>query len=287
LKSQFDRLKQQAEENRRRQAEKKEQLAALDTHEGQQMNKLESVSPETYKAWKWVQEHQDEFEKEVYGPPLITCSIKDQKYTNVIESFLQGDDFLTITVQTDNDMRKLNNQVLGKMSLAFVPLRKVDGSRRTTIDMPASELPWYGLDGYALDFIDGPDVVLYMLAASKGLHKAAITLNDINDEQYNTILATKKISNFTAGRSNYTVRRRAEYGDGAVSTTTRGVAPARYWVDRPVDVSARSDLQAEIDRMQSEWQAIRAPAGEIKEKQSWLVAEIKTAEEAAVSPLTG
>jgi hypothetical protein len=250
------------------------------------MSKLESVSPETYQAWKWVQEHQDEFEKEVYGPPLITCSIKDQRYTNVIESFLQNDDYMTITVQTDNDMRKLNNQILGEMSLAFVPLRKFDGRGYPNVDIPASELPNYGLDGYALDFIDGPEVVLHMLAASKGLHKAGITLNDINDEQYNTIVATKRISNFTAGRSNYTVRRRAEYGDGAVSTTTRGVAQAKYWVDRPVDVSARSDLQVEIDTMQREWETLRAPAGEIREKQKELAAEGKAADEEAVRPST-
>jgi hypothetical protein len=278
-------LRQQAEENRNRQAEKMQQLAALDTHEGQQMNKLEAVSPETHRAWKWVQEHQDEFEKEVYGPPLITCSIKDPRYTDVIESLLQGDDFLTITAQTDNDVRKLNDQFFNKMSLALVPLRKADGTGHRPLDMPASELLQYGLDGYALDFIDGPEMVLSMLTVGKGLHKAAIALNDINDQQYNAIVATKKLSNFTAGRNSYTIRRRAEYGDGAISTTTKGVPSAKYWVDRPVDVSARTELQTEIDTLQREWETIREPSGEIRDRGKQLAAEAKAAEEEAVSQI--
>jgi chromosome segregation ATPase len=271
-------------ENRNKQAEKEQQLAALDTREGQQMNKLEAVSTETHKAWKWVQEHQDEFEKEVYGPPLITCSVKDPRYTSVIESLLQPDDFLAITAQTDNDFNKLNRQLLGKpMSLAFVPLRKADGAVQRHPDIPSSELQRYGLDGYALDFIDGPETVLSMLASAKGLHKAAVSLTELNDEQYNTILATKKIVSFAAGRNNYTVRRRAEYGDAAVSTATRDVKAARYWVDRPVDVSARRELQTEIDTLQQEWQTLREPAGEIKERVKQLQAEVKTAEGEAVS----
>jgi len=42
-----------------------QELAAFDTQEGKQLNKLEQVSKDTATAWKWVQANRDKYENEV------------------------------------------------------------------------------------------------------------------------------------------------------------------------------------------------------------------------------
>jgi hypothetical protein len=36
----------------------------------------------TLKAYRWLLENQSKFEKEVFGPPIVTCSITDPKYAD-------------------------------------------------------------------------------------------------------------------------------------------------------------------------------------------------------------
>lgn len=264
----------QGKENRAKATRKLQDLADLDTQDGKKLSKLEKLSPETCKAWKWIQENQNQFEKEVYGPPLISCSIKDPRYTDIIESFFRNTDYLTITAQTDNDFKKLQNELFGRMGFAAFPLRKSDASSLHASSPPLSpqEMQSFGLSGWALDFIDGPEPVLSMLCDSKGLNRSAITTHEISAEQYDAILQHGKLSQFVAGRSIYSVSRRREYGPQAVSTTTKSVTPAIYWVDGPVDTAAREAIEAEIKSLGEELVALKSEITPLKQRQ----AELKT-----------
>ena len=160
------------------------------------MHKVRDVSSETAKAWKWIQENQGEFEQEVYGPPLISCSVKDPRYTDIIESLLTKNDFMTITAQTRSDFNKLNNQLYGTMKLADVTLRtSYDSLDSYPRSLPAHEMDRCGLEGWALDFIDGPEPVLAMLCDSAKIHYAGVSLRDITEDQFNILVQ----SNVTLG----------------------------------------------------------------------------------------
>lgn len=266
----------QGKDNRAKAARKKQDLAELDTQDGKKLSKLDQMSEETGKAWRWVQENQNQFEKEVYGPPLISCSIKDPRYTDIIESFFRNTDYLTITAQTDNDFKKLQDQLFGKMRLAEFPLRKSDSSSLHSSSPPlsAQEMERFGLSGWALDFIDGPEPVLAMLCDSKGLNRSAISAHDITPEQYDAILQHGKLSQFVAGKSIYSVSRRREYGPQAVSTTTKSVTRAMHWVDGPVDTAAREAIESQINSLDEELAALKSEISPLKEKLS----ELRTAE---------
>ena len=213
------------------------------------MHKVRDVSSETAKAWKWIQENQGEFEQEVYGPPLISCSVKDPRYTDIIESLLTKNDFMTITAQTRSDFNKLNNQLYGTMKLADVTLRtSYDSLDSYPRSLPAHEMDRCGLEGWALDFIDGPESVLAMLCDSAKIHYAGVSLRDITEDQFN-ILVQSKCNTWVTGRHYYRVNSRKEYGPHATSTVTRNVMPARMWTDRPVDGSRRHEIESRIEEL--------------------------------------
>jgi hypothetical protein len=78
-------------------------ISNMNSQEGQQATRLARLSPDTAKAWKWVQENQQLFSMEIFGPPLITCSVKNPDYLNQIESLFQKTNFCAITVQCKAD----------------------------------------------------------------------------------------------------------------------------------------------------------------------------------------
>ncbi|KAG9231796.1 P-loop containing nucleoside triphosphate hydrolase protein [Amylocarpus encephaloides] len=258
-------LKDRGRDLRNDEAQAKHDLEALSTEAGKQMNKLLRASPDTHKAWEWIQENRDQFEKEVYGPPLITCSVKDPRYTAMVESVLKKDDFLVLTAQTDNDVEKLNRKLFNmKLKVSF---RKTNGSGLDQQPLLNDHnLQRLNLEGWALDFIEGPSPVLSMLCASARINQAAVSLRDITDDQFNEINTSGILGKIAAGGTIYQITRRREYGPQAVSTSTRPILPPSHWVDQPMDDSRRVEIQARIDSINDEFAKLKAEAGPTGDK---------------------
>jgi hypothetical protein len=222
-----------------------EQLRSLDSQAGQQEAKLKKLSFDSFRAYQWVLDNADKFEREVFGPPMMTCSIRDPKYADAVESLFGRTDLLTFTTQSRNDFRVLQR--------AMVEMRLHDISIRTCsaqlgqFQPPTSqdELQRLGFDGWARDYLSGPEPVLAMLCSENRLHQTPIALRDISDQQYQRI-QNGPISSWVAGKSGYRIIRRQEYGPGAVSTRLNPIRPAKVWTDQPADPLAKQELQMRI-----------------------------------------
>ncbi|KAI0397707.1 P-loop containing nucleoside triphosphate hydrolase protein [Xylariaceae sp. FL0594] len=251
----------------------------LNTKEGQKLKYLEKVSPDAARGWKWLQENQDQFEKEVFGPPMLTCSITDQKYSDVVQSLLSPDDFTCFICQTAKDHKKLSNQFNREMGIA-VTIRTC-GSKYSDFRpaIPKERLREFGLDAYAIDFLEGPEAVLATLCAERRLHMAGVALRDISNAQYEQLMAVEKISSWATGKKLYRVARRREYGPGATSTSSRPIWPGRFWKDQPVDEAERAEIRRQIEDIEAERLALKPQGQELKGKRRDLKAEIETLEE--------
>ncbi|KAH7418039.1 P-loop containing nucleoside triphosphate hydrolase protein [Cadophora sp. MPI-SDFR-AT-0126] len=257
-------------------------LAAFDTQQGQQLNKLERLGKDAAIAWKWVQENRDQFREEVYGPPLVTCSLKDPRYADAVEALLSRNDFLAFTAQNLDDMKTLSDQFSGTMGLTDITLRSTAGGLSAQRRLSAEDMQRLGLDGWAIDYIDGPEPVLSMLCNARKLDRSPVTLCEISEESYNEIVDGEKVTHFVTGSNFYQVSRRKEYGPGAVSTTTKNVTDAVNWTDQPVDISAKREVQERIDALEREFdelkaeiKPLRAALAEKKEQLPQLSEEIK------------
>jgi structural maintenance of chromosomes protein 5 len=262
------------------------QLEDLDSQQGQKLAHLKKINGDAATAWEWLQDenNQAQFEKEVFGPPMLTCSVKNERYSDLIQSLLQLDDMLCFTTQTRNDHKKLSDQFYKHMGLS-VTIRTC-GSDFSTFrpPVPREQLETLGLDGYAVDYLDGPDPILAMLSAEKRLHAAGVSLEDINDRQFEQLMKGERISSWSAGRTMYRISRRREYGAGAVSTTTRKVLPGRFWSDQPVDDGEKVRLQEQFREVKAETTELKEQHDELKQRLSDLDGREEEAREQAVGP---
>lgn len=241
-------------------------MDSFDTQEGQKMNFMKKHFPELAAGWEWIEAHKDEFEKEVFGPPMISCAVKDERYSDQVQSLLQNDDFTCFTAQTKSDYKKLTDQLYRVMSLSVVirtcahPL----ASFRPPVDR--NEATALGLDGFAVDYLEGPDPVLAMLCGEKRLHQSGVSLEEHNDAQYDRLLNSGKVNSWATGRQTYTIRRRKEYGPQAMTAITKSIQPGRFWTSQPVDTQEKAEMSRRLAELNGERAIMKEQNRELQEK---------------------
>ncbi|KAL6889261.1 P-loop containing nucleoside triphosphate hydrolase protein [Trichoderma longibrachiatum] len=266
LRDEMGRVKDEGKKKQEEAHKIKADIEALDTQEGQQLSFMRRHFPELAQAWDWVQANQGEFEKEVFGPPMLCCSVKDERYSDQVQALLQQDDFTCFTAQTKNDYKKLTNQIYREMSLSAVVrtcLQPLTAYRPLVSNEEARSL---GLDGFALDYLEGPEPVLAMLCAEKRLHQSGISLRDHNDDEYEKLVHNGKINQWTAGKQQYQVRRRKEYGPKAMTTITKRIQRGRFWTSQPVDSQEKVELNRRLTEVQGELEILKTEIKELREK---------------------
>lgn len=255
------------------------QLEVLDSQAGQQLNRLSRASSDAAKLYEWIQSHQDEFEKPVYGPPLLECRIKGgcEQYLASVEACVNREVVLSFTTQTKNDYRKLSEVMRGNLRLSDVFI-KTSYHPLASYGPPVDQetMRTFGLQGFALDFLEGPEPVLAMMCSTTKLHQTGITLRNISDAQQNQLVGPESpITSFVAGGTSFRIVRRPEYGDLAVSTSAQNVGPAKFWTAYSVDTSATQELQAKIDDCVKQFEVLKQRNVELRESISNVDVQIK------------
>ncbi|KAI0019911.1 P-loop containing nucleoside triphosphate hydrolase protein [Xylariomycetidae sp. FL0641] len=241
-------------------------LEDLDSQQGQRLAHLNRIRPEAVKGWEWLQDNQDQFEKEVFGPPMLTCSVTDNRYADIIQSLMSQEDFLCFTCQTKNDHKKLSEQFYKHMGFSLTVRTCGTAFESFRSPFPKGRLANMGLEAYAIEYLEGPEPVLAMLCANSKLHVSAVALREITDSQYEQILACEGIPSWATTQTMYRVQRRREYGAGAVATTTGKVRRGQFWSDQPVGDSEKQTLESQKSELGREVDALRADARGIRNK---------------------
>lgn len=121
--------------------------------------------------------------------------------------------------------------------------------------MADDQIRQLGFDGWAKDFLSGPDPVIAMLCSDRNLHSTPIAAKDISDDVF-ARLANSPLSSWVSGRNSYQITRRREYGPDAKSTRVAQVKPAKVWTSQPVDQSLKREYQENITQWEGERQSI-------------------------------
>ena len=241
-------------ENKKHVKDAEQQITNLQSLAGQQEAKLAKLSPEGKTAWDWIRNNRESFKGEVYGPPMIECTIKDTNYASVIESLFQTDDFLMITCTEKADFDLLLNQLTKNLHLKTISLRHaVISTSNPSLRCPISqdEMSRLGFDGMAIDFLEGPDPVLAVLCEGLCLHRTGVALNEGQD-QLHEMREKSAISSWVTKQSKYNIIRRQEYGEAGHSMQVRNVAPAKIWTRQAADNSAEGNFTKQIARWNAE-----------------------------------
>jgi len=268
-------LKNKAKTAKKELDDAKTDLHNLQSEAGQQLNKLQQLSKETAAAWAWVQQNQALFKDKVYGPPIIECAVKDSRYADAIESLLQKDDLIALTVTNVEDFRTLEDNLRGKQNLKDIVVRSVTrGLDHFRPPISREALAEYSLDYWAIDLLSGPEPVLTMLCDNPRLHRTAATLKQHNDAQFEKLSSENSpIPTWITGRQVYRINRRREYGSQASSTVVSQVRQARYWSKHSVDSAVERDLKqkiaektGELEEMEGDLRRLQAEGKELQDR---------------------
>ncbi len=207
---------------------------------------MKGVSSDTWKAWEWVKNNQNQFEKQVFGPPIVECSVTDPRYVDMIETLFQKNAFCSFTVQTNADFKKLQNQAHDHMNLSEINIKVMTaGLDKFPPPVSPEDLKSYGFQGWALDFLKGPEPLLAALCYDLRLHRTAVSMQDTTTQQFDR-LQKSPIDSWITSESSYSIVRRREYGPDATSTRVRDIRKGIMWTAQPVDLTAKRELQENI-----------------------------------------
>lgn len=240
----------------------------LESQQGQVLSQVQKINADVVTGWNWLQDHKDEFEQEVFGPAVLCCTVKDERYADQIQGLLGNDDVLCFTTQTRSDHKKLSDIFYKDMGLGVTIRTCMADYSSFARPVSAERLTEYGLDGFAIDYLAGPRPVLAMMCAEKRLHASSVALRDISDAQYERIIKDEVVNSWSAGRTSYRVTRRREYGPGAISTSTRHVQQGVFWTNRPVDSEEKRRLMAQAEEIKRDVETMKEENNQLKEQKA-------------------
>ncbi|CAI4211143.1 unnamed protein product [Parascedosporium putredinis] len=255
----LDNIKREMGEKKVQNERLKQQIEALGTRQGKQLSALRSLDADAAKAYEWLQQNKDKFEKE---------------YSDQIQSLLQKRDLVCFTAQTKSDQAKLSHHFIKEMGLS-VSLRLFRGSMdEFRPSVKASDL---GFDGFAVDYLEGPSLLLAQFCSTSQLHRAGISLKELSDEQYQRLDAQDYVNSWTAGRLHYKRTHRKEYGDAGKSTVTKDIRPAAFWKDQPVDSGETEELRLRQSELRQQFSELTDQREQLKEKIDGIFQELEGA----------
>lgn len=234
-------------------------LEGLRTKAGQQASKLRGLSQDTAAAWDWIQNNRDRFAGKVFGPALLECTLKEQRYAKPVEAAMNKDELLAITVTDPRDFNMLQEELLDGKTMRLNDFRLRVSSRPLASwrpQVPPDQLRNLGLDGYVLDLIEGPEEILSMLCDGRNIHTTAVCFRDMTNEQYEAV-SRSPINSWVTATESYQIIRRKEYGDQGTSTRTIRLRDPRFFTSQPVDVQQEERLKNEKLELQDQMQELK------------------------------
>ncbi|KAI4639147.1 hypothetical protein J4E93_009325 [Alternaria ventricosa] len=209
----------------------------LNTQSGKQASRLYKLSEDTAKAWNWIQNNKAslQLKGEVFGPPILECSVTEPRYAKAFESQLRKGDIIAITCTNNEDSKMLGKRLLSKTANGGQGFNDV--FLRTSLKplssyqppMARAGLAQYGFEGYILDYVKGPDEVLAMLCEGCRLHQIAYAATPLSDALHKVVEEQSPVNSWVSGSETYRVISRYNQS----STSVNPLRPAQSFVDQP------------------------------------------------------
>lgn len=266
LQSQMDSYKTNGKEMLGRKRELEQELDGLDTQEGQRESRLKNLYKETYNAWQWIRENKDSFKAEVFGPPAVTCTVKDKQMADTMEAVMQDTEMRAITAQSYDDFRTLQQKLTKDKRLFELSFRTCSETDLSSFKPPINdqELNRLGLQQWAIDCLEGPSTVLAMLCRERFLHQIAVASGHVTQEQHDEIAKIPSIKGYVADGRVFRFMRRSEYDAAGSAARVSDVRKAKVWTDQPIDVGRKGEIGKAIQQVNRDIAEIREQMDNVK-----------------------
>jgi len=230
---------------------------------------------DAYTAWKWLNEddNKGKFSKEVFGPPLLSCSMKDLRYADQVQAFINKRDMYSFLVQTPSDYKKFTDCLFREKKLNF-SVRTFSG-KRSDFQSPGRAED-FGFDGWAIDYLEGPDLMLAYLCSVARLHKIGVSHKDVSTDQFKMLERQEQVMEWATGSTLYKKIYRREYGEAGRSTSTRPIRPAPFWKEKQdFDRGDESQFEERRDSLLARGKMLVGEKEQVEEQLKHVQAELK------------
>ncbi|KAK5115433.1 hypothetical protein LTR85_009893 [Meristemomyces frigidus] len=258
--------------------------AVSQTQAGQQANKLKNQSFDSHRAWEWIQENRHLFKSEVFGPPIVECSVPNPQHAAAVETAIGGGEMKAFTTTCREDFKMLQRQVYTTMRLKDVNIRSVNNALDSfRPNCPVERLQSFGLESYILQLMEGPEPVLAMLCDNRNIHQTAFTSRNLPAERVEALKQPNSpITSWITPTESYTVARRREYGDKASSTRVQTLSVAKIFLESPAAHQEDAELDQRIvdakrtiSQLKGEYQDLKREGGDLAAQRKQVLADEK------------
>ncbi|KDQ64067.1 hypothetical protein JAAARDRAFT_116577 [Jaapia argillacea MUCL 33604] len=234
-------------------------LRDLDDVSARKLQHLAGIDRDCADTIRWLRENRHRFKLEIIEPAIISLTIPDKSFMNAVEACFNFHQLKTFVAQCPEDYKTLNNLIVdttealgrkGRINTWFRP-----NSEHTLVGPPLSpeEMRQLNFDGYAIDYVQCPDGLLWYLKKELNMHRTAIALNGDRVNVGHAMGAVSRIgpngegggANFIAGRTIHSVTR-SRYGRRLPQNSTRDLKNARNLVAQAIDPQVKQKLERQV-----------------------------------------
>ncbi|KAG4305107.1 hypothetical protein PORY_001277 [Pneumocystis oryctolagi] len=235
-------------------------LTDLDNIREQRLQWLRQNDRDVYDAVIWLSNNRNKFKDHVYGPVYLEVSVKDLRYADFVEACFQKNTYMAFTFLNRDDYVLFNRMLVDSKEGCGRELRlhTTEFSNTSAPNLDMQKCPYssnelkqnFGMDGYLLDFLDGPSPVLNTLCHIANIHRIPVSIHEISDVFYKKLSQCVNSVNqlvfpvFISGRTHYTMKK-SKYGRMDVSTITKLVTKAQRFTTT-VNIETKKILQRQI-----------------------------------------
>ncbi|KAK4685434.1 structural maintenance of chromosomes protein 5, partial [Tremellales sp. Uapishka_1] len=261
-------------------------------------------------ALRYIEEHKMDFHAEVCKPVMISANVKDKDFAWQIEmctSVGQRSTFLTQNQHDYEMLLNLNGQMYpervtasgqirrsGEVRLHLAQLQITEANANPKPPCSREQLHALGFEGFAIDYVDAPNLVLAYLNQTCHLYAAALTRKP-SSEISNDRVKAAGIRTW-ATRTEFTRATQSAYGSRAINEATHQPRPAKAFSlvvdndaikkisDEIADLKRRrKDMEGPTANLRAEAEAARSTAEGFKAQVDKLGIEISELEGAGIA----
>ncbi|EPZ30853.1 Structural maintenance of chromosomes protein 5 domain-containing protein [Rozella allomycis CSF55] len=210
---------------------------------GVERRKLKALGPNIERAYEWIKNNQNRFNKRVFGPLAVEIKIKDSKYVDQVESSLPRNTMCMFFTFTNEDYDMLNDELNDKMQLR-VPI--INSSRAKEIEnykpiISNEEMERLGFEKTFLDLIEANREVLRACCDRFSWHLIPVSLKNVKNEE---IEKNRKIVKYISNNALYEIKR-FKYDSSKFINSIKSIQKAKLFTNF-VDDKEIYDLEKKI-----------------------------------------
>ncbi|EPX73311.1 Smc5-6 complex SMC subunit Smc5 [Schizosaccharomyces octosporus yFS286] len=230
---------------------------------------------DAFHTYQILKENESTFEEAAYGPIYMHLECRDKKIAPLIEGFFRADTFRTFVMSNYNDYLKLMDLITSKTR--YTPtVREFSSERNKRLSdfqyiCSRDKLKSFGFDGYLIDYLEGPEVVLVALCHMLKIHQIPVAEKELSTASVNA-LNNYRLPNgdpvfksYLAGSSIHLVFRSA-YGNRELTQRTDPLPSNSVYFSESVEPSLVKEKEEQLNSQTSGLNELQANESKLQNK---------------------